>query len=322
MKFKIERALVLVFIILFIYLACRKSINQTNYRKGGKLNSKQQIAIVAKYGNYEKKTLQNYYDYASKHGYKLVIADEHFPNQISMDKFEVIDRIFLEYSSINWLFWISPDSFFLNHKVKIESLLDDRFDLIVPISPLGEIQNMIQTDNFIIRNSEIGNLILKEIIKNKNRHCGHFIIDYPRAALSIDGWLNVCQDNGSFWNDEIGIIMGLSLYTKFKCMIRKVSERRFSSRFPRFSDGDFILSFAEELSLPMKKVLLQGALKFSDVSEGKIDRERTNALQPEENLPDIVDDDSNLKGCHYDEELDNLLNVTQRFIIEPTNEDY
>ena len=319
-----RKFLLLAIITFAIYsISKRKLPKSQNYTPSISIgNPKDQIVMATFYKDLDKLTLQNLYDYASKHNYILIIADEHFSGKVPSDKYEIIERIFREQPNIEWLFWVSPDSLFLNHQIKIQSFLDDRFDLIVPISPLKEIRNMIQTDNFLIRNSETGRAILQEIIKNKGRHCGHFILENPRASLSIDGWLNVCQDDGAFWNGDIGIIMGLSLYTKYKCLIRKVSERRFSSRFPRYTEGDFVLSFSQETSLPMKNALIRGALKYMNTEGGKIDRTRTNSLQPEEDLAEIKDDDSNINGCHYDDNKEKLLNVTQLFIIEPTNEAY
>ena len=250
--------------------------------------AKKQIGIVTVFGEFGSLARDNFEAYAARHHYKFFIGDDlKFEEQtLVMDghgiKFQVLQRVMQENADLEWFFWCSADSLILNQPIRLERLVDDRFHFILPLSPLGDLKDLAQTDHFFVRNTPQGREIIDDLVRMATRNCGHFLIEYPASSFAIDGWLHVCENDGSFWSGDVGMLLALYIYREgeYRCRFKRIGERMFSARYPRYGPGDFVLGFREEKNLNSRRALLKGALKYADVERGMIDRKRTESLEP------------------------------------------
>lgn len=249
---------------------------------------KREFGIVTVFGEFGDYSKGNFEAYASRHGYKLFIGDAmSFEEQSLVTdnhgfKFQVIQRVMTENAELDWIFWCAPDSLILNHRIRLERVIDDRFHFILPLSPFGNLKDMAQTDHFLVRNSPQGRQIVDDLVRMSTRNCGFFLLEHPASSYAIDGWLHVCENDGNFWNGDLGLLLALYLFreSEYRCLFKRIGERMFSSRYPRYRPGDFVLGFREEASLITRRMLLKGALMYADVEKGEIDRKRTTSLEP------------------------------------------
>lgn len=253
---------------------------------------KLQIGIVTVFGDFGDLVKGNLEAYAVRYNYTLFIGDDmSFEDQSLVTdnnglKYQVIQRVLKENTLLDWIFFSAPDSLILNHSVRLERILDDRFHFILPLSPKDGFKDLAQTDHFFVRNTPQGRKIIDDLVHMSTRNCGHFLLEYPASSYAIDGWLHVCENDGNFWSGDIGLLLALYLYreAEYRCCFKRIGERMFSARFPRYAPGDFVLGFREEADLITRRTLLKGALKYADIERGLIDRQRTESLEPNTNV--------------------------------------
>ena len=255
-------------------------------QKGRKI--KLNIAVVTEFKEFGSFSKENFKTYASRHGYKFIVGDEmRFEDQSMVTnnsglKYQIIQQVMKDDPSLDWIFWCSPDSLILNHSIHLESILDERYLFILPLSPKDIIKDIPQTDHLLVRNTPQGRKIIDDLVSMSTRNCGFFLLEYPASSFAIDGWLHICENDGNFWNGDVGMLLALYVYreSEYRCLIKRIGERMFSSRYPRYGPGDFVLGFGEEKDLSTRQTLLKGALKYADVERGVIDRKRTESLEP------------------------------------------
>lgn len=124
---------------------------------------KPKIAIISLY-NEGYKHIGQYSDenkkkYAEKHGYDVFIyhklLDENRPAPWS--KILAIQRHLSDY---DWVFWSDADSLIMNTNTRLESIIDDKFDLIIAKECyLG----YLNTGSFLIKNTKWSQDLLKRI---------------------------------------------------------------------------------------------------------------------------------------------------------------
>ena len=82
-------------------------------------------------------------------------------------------------TSADWAYWQDADAFFLNHNFRIVDLVDPRYHMIVPAylhSNRSRFQGMVNTGNFLVRNSPQGRDLLRRLynIGLERKHMPHY----------------------------------------------------------------------------------------------------------------------------------------------------
>jgi len=69
--------------------------------------------------------------YCKKHNYKLVKRSENYLNENRPKSWAKIKAIQEEFEKTNdWIFWIDIDAIIINDQIKIEDIVDEKFDII------------------------------------------------------------------------------------------------------------------------------------------------------------------------------------------------
>lgn len=125
------------------------------------------IAIVSLYDE-NFKELGKYSDlnkqrYAEKHGYDLFLyhslLDKKRP--ASWSKIKALEKHLNNY---DWLFWVDADALIMNDSIKLESLIDTKFNFIIAQQERSKHTNC---GVFFIRNSDWSKRLLKDIYAQK-----------------------------------------------------------------------------------------------------------------------------------------------------------
>lgn len=166
-------------------------------------------------------TVMNFRSYCNRHRYDFILSNTtldpsrspHWSKIILLQQF--IDKY-------DWLMWIDADAAITNKDIKIESLIDNEYDIIIAREELGF--QVINTGVFIIKNSE----------QSKN---------------FLSRWYGQNWLNARFW-DQSGFIQLYDSDPEIKSRIKIVKQKllnswpgRSSSDVGNFSDGDFIVHF-------------------------------------------------------------------------------
>jgi hypothetical protein len=110
------------------------------------------IAIVSLYDkSYEpigKYAHVNKQAYAKKHGYDIFLYTESLDmtRKPHWSKIIALQKHLQDY---DWLFWTDADALIMNNEIRLESLIDDNFDIIIT----KDCYNCVNTGNFFIKNS-------------------------------------------------------------------------------------------------------------------------------------------------------------------------
>ena len=134
---------------------------------------------------------QNKRSYCDRHGYTLKTKTKDFPcKDIGFAKIHFLLDI-LKSNNYDWVFWCGADTLITNPQIKLESLIDENYHLIVTC----DIWDW-NLDCFFVRNSEKCIKFLEKIISQyddyidedgKPRHLGYVLKDGGGAAWAEQG---------------------------------------------------------------------------------------------------------------------------------------
>lgn len=167
----------------------------------------------------------NKQEYCKKHKYDLFIYHESLDTSRhpAWSKILAIQKHLADYK---WILWIDSDALIMNHNVKIESLIDNKYDFIV--SP--GVHFRCNTGIFLIKNSEWSNWFLKTVYEQTQ-----FI--YPQCCWEQDA-INYLYDSNPEVTKKFKIILPKFLNTHpndYKDFVFKSSTK--------YKKGDFIIHF-------------------------------------------------------------------------------
>jgi hypothetical protein len=168
-------------------------------------------------------TYENKKTYCEKHGYNFhfCVESKDLSRPIPWTKIKIIQELF-EDPEVEWVFWTDADSLIMNSKIKLKSLIDRGYDIIVASD-----NNGINTGQFFIRNCEWSRDFLARI--------------YAKEQFIYHGWWEQMSIIDEFNNNEID---------RSHC---KITKQRFMNSYPPeyiggnheyWHKGDFILHFA------------------------------------------------------------------------------
>lgn len=285
-------------------------------RLPGRPKTKLNIAIVTHFSNDQygqelrRLTWNNKKKYAEKRGYDIYDAEANPVIKAKMEaakskmsnfyyfKFIAVQEVLAggdatKGKQYDWVVWQDADSLFINYGKKYEDLVDERFDVIVTAGPPDNPtwKNVVNAGSFIVRNSEFGQTFLEDVLQMSSNHCGEFLIEYPEAGSPVNGWLHVCNSDGSYWLSDQGILIALYLFKgpEYRCHFKKTWFRAFSSEFPWYGPGDLVVHFPGR-SMDDRRKLIKAFTKFTDFRTGAIDYKFTDVLDPDDSITsDLLD---------------------------------
>ena len=125
------------------------------------------IAIVCLYNEKHKDlaaiTWKNKEEYAEKHGYYCYAKTDNFSKeQVHFDKFIHILDVFDKHPETEWAWWLDNDALITNFDIKVETLIDNNYHIIMPVDLAS-----LNTGSFLVRNSLQSREWLQYMIENK-----------------------------------------------------------------------------------------------------------------------------------------------------------
>jgi len=144
----------------------------------------------------------NHHEYANKHGYsyikKIVSNDDYqnwHPTWIKIDVIKTYLSIF------DYLVWIDADAVFVNQEIRIEDLIEESVDLVIPKMELDKINGNVwthTTTGFMIwKNSKWSHNILNTLWNEPNQYRFEFFHEQSKldelitTQMSLPGGDNI-----------------------------------------------------------------------------------------------------------------------------------
>lgn len=234
-------------------------------------HGKMRLAIVTRFPEGEPQlTRTNFESYCARHNYDLIVLND-FDNVsqsyrdtigFASRPYAFIKKIMMAPSMTNhklydWIMWADWDTIFVNQKVNLERIIDKRYSFILP-SQSPEIADAVPSlSHFMVRNNKDGLQILNDLDKLASEHCGQFILKYPGAATALNGWLHICNSDGTFWNGDQGLLLAVLTFTSpdYRCRFKRIAHRIMDSQFPSYSEQDLAISFPDHTTVHKQKLI-------------------------------------------------------------------
>lgn len=301
----------LLFFGMIASLFTGAEVYSTNYKYSmlpGRPKRKLRIAVVTHHSGdaygYElnKLTQANKQKYCDLHGYDLYDANavHAIAQKIAEDKPSMRNFYFFKYRAMfevlqggeatggkeyDWVVWSDADSIYLNMGKRYEEIIDERFDAVVTIGAPDHPQwrDIVNAGSLMIKNTEWGQQFLDDILHMSKFPCQEFLEQYPEARTPINGWLQVCSQEGHYWLSDQGILQALFTFREahYKCHVKKTWFRVMNSEFPWYGDGDMVVHFPGR-QLDDRKKLIKAFFKYANFKNGKVNRKRTDLLDTDE----------------------------------------
>ena len=199
--------------------------------------------------NYIDYVLDGQKKYCESYGYDYInyeyLIDESIPAQ--WNKILIIKKILPHY---DWIMWIDADAIIMNHNVKLESIIDNNYDLIVNKVYCSELfpksKYNINTGVFLIRNCDWSIDFLDNVFYDDNQFANNKFLGGEYEQGSFREYLNkvdpdtVLLKEDSYFNkywpqEDLKLIDILNNFDRYKGYYYGIINNRF------FSKGDFIL---------------------------------------------------------------------------------
>lgn len=116
--------------------------------------------------------------YCKKHGYRAINKTTGFYGNISIgfEKIFFIRDLMAAQPDIEWIWWTGCDAMITNHSIRIEDKIDAAYDMIIATDCNG-----INSDSFLIKNSEWGRAYIQYIIDVMPQYENHYF--YEQQAI-------------------------------------------------------------------------------------------------------------------------------------------
>jgi hypothetical protein len=134
--------------------------------------------------------------YCEKHGYDFQCINTMIDSNMSVywQKPLAIKKFIEDY---DWVFYIDSDSMFMNHNIKIESIIDENYNLIMPAtiycpdfnnpeySKFIDPNRLVTASHILIKNTPLSIQLLDDVIQNKRIPVTTEYFDYDNRAFRI-----------------------------------------------------------------------------------------------------------------------------------------
>lgn len=227
-----------------------KMKNAINYLKDNSKNNN--IAVVMFYDDkFEPGIIseKNIKKYCNKHGYNLKIYKEKLYDDDRPLQWNKIKVIQSEINNYDWIFWIDADCLIMNPDVKLESLIDDDYFMIIPYNKYAPDNELEQggtalNSAFLIKNCNISKQFLNDVW-NHDRYDGQ--------KYNVNKFDHEMRQFRILINNDESYKKGIKLIEekKLNSMWYMNYPNIITTHFPGwnnndniYEDGDFILHFA------------------------------------------------------------------------------
>lgn len=169
--------------------------------------------------------IENKKKYCELHGYDFIVCEETLDSSRSpsWSKVLLLNKL-MENSSYKWLFWTDADSLIMNHSIRLEDLIDERYNMVITVDFAS-----ICAGEFFMKNCEWSRQFLKII--------------YGHTECIHHRWWEQCA-----MIEELKI--NPSHYAYIKLFPQRIMNSFPKEQFPHvgsqsiYQTGDFIFHFA------------------------------------------------------------------------------
>lgn len=176
----------------------------SNYRKMGEIAKENKLA------------------YAKKHNYDLIVYDEllDIKREATWNKVLAIKNHLANYK---WIFWTDADALIMNYDIKLESIIDENFNMLIVKD-----HNGINMGNFLIKNCDWSQKLLIDWYAPNNYLDEEF---YEQSAFA-----NLFDASQEF-QQHVKVVPSRTMNSYIFCPRAKVDELK-------YQPGDFLIHFA------------------------------------------------------------------------------
>lgn len=125
-------------------------------------------------------SIQNKRAYCALHGYTLLLADGHMIDRSRPAAWSKVLALRHFLPSYDWIVYMDTDTLVMNPDIKIETLIDERYDVVI-----SEDWNGVNTGVFLTRNSTWSWWLLDELWKQRQLVSGYYPFEYEQRAFHL-----------------------------------------------------------------------------------------------------------------------------------------
>lgn len=123
---------------------------------------------------YGEKTWLNKVEYANRHGYLAFAKTVNFRNiNAGFEKIFFLQEMMYNSSNIEWIHWTGSDTLYMNHNIKLESIIDNNYHFII----CADRNVIMNADSFLIRNTPEGRAYIDAIAESYPRFMNHYWVE-------------------------------------------------------------------------------------------------------------------------------------------------
>jgi hypothetical protein len=123
-------------------------------------------------------SIQNKRAYCEKHGYSLKIADGQMIDRSRPAAWSKVLALRHYLPQFDWVLFMDTDTLVMNPEIRVESLIDERYDVII-----SEDWSGVNTGVFLMRNSTWSWWLLDEVWKQHQLVSGNYPFEYEQRAF-------------------------------------------------------------------------------------------------------------------------------------------
>jgi galactosyl transferase GMA12/MNN10 family len=224
---QIYRSMLVMSVVLFQNIFALDTVNsERNYPTVALHGRKRKIPRIAilslynrAYAHIGKYSELNKLPYAKKHGYDVIIYHQLLDTSrpAAWSKIVAIQKHLKKY---DWIFWSDADSLIMNNDIKVETLIDDNYDLIITRE---KGRTTLNTGSFLIKNTAWSHALLRDI--------------YAQTQFMHHGW----WEQAAFLHL---LEVNPSLYNQIKILDQRAMNSHFlESHGATYQPGDFVIHF-------------------------------------------------------------------------------
>jgi hypothetical protein len=189
--------------------------------------------------------------YCQRHGYDFV---EFFFEKLEDDRTPHWGRVLAikkHLKNYDWLFYLDTDVVICNYSLKIESFIDENYDLIVGPNP-QEAEGHLSTSGMLFKNTEWSMCFLDDWFMQK-----HFI-NNPYVPNVENFYMSTGGDGGGKYYEQSAFHHLYDTKEEHRNKIKVVPRKAFNSLHYTWAPGDFLIHFPG----PDRHFKLQGMKQY------------------------------------------------------------
>lgn len=179
--------------------------------------------------------------YCRKHGYDFIYYPAETP-LVPLDRQENwarVQGIIYHLKSYDWILYLDTDILITNDEIKIESFIDNSFNLIV--GPLAD-EGHIMTSSMLIKNCRWSFEFFLDLYSQTQFICQEYY-SCPENGHRATG--NPCT--GGLFFEQSSFHFLYDNFEKYRNKIKRTPQNMFNSETKSYKQGDFLIHFPSQL---------------------------------------------------------------------------